>query len=64
MCAYNKINGAYACESPFLLGKVLKGDWKYPGWVMSDWGASHSLAPALKAGLDQSRRRTGRISTG
>jgi len=53
MCAYNKINGTYACENPFLLGKVLKGDWKYPGWVMSDWGASHSLAPALKAGLDQ-----------
>jgi beta-glucosidase len=53
MCAYNKINGVYACENAFLLGKVLKGDWKYPGWVMSDWGASHSLAPALKAGLDQ-----------
>ncbi len=53
MCAYNKINGVYACENPFLLGKVLKGDWKYPGWVMSDWGASHSLAAALKAGLDQ-----------
>ncbi|MBO9715755.1 MAG: glycoside hydrolase family 3 C-terminal domain-containing protein, partial [Pseudoxanthomonas sp.] len=53
MCAYNKINGVYACENPFLLGKVLKGDWKYPGWVMSDWGASHSLAPALQAGLDQ-----------
>jgi len=53
MCAYNKINGVYACEHPFLLGQVLKGDWKYPGWVMSDWGASHSLVPALKAGLDQ-----------
>ena len=53
MCAYNKVNGVYACEHPFLLGKVLKGDWKYPGWVMSDWGASHSLVPALKAGLDQ-----------
>lgn len=53
MCAYNKINGVYACEHSFLLGKVLKGDWKYPGWVMSDWGASHSLVPALRAGLDQ-----------
>lgn len=53
MCAYNKFNGLYACENPFLLGQVLKGDWKYPGWVMSDWGASHSLAPALAAGLDQ-----------
>lgn len=53
MCAYNKINGVYACEHPFLLNQVLKGDWKYPGWVMSDWGASHSLAASLKAGLDQ-----------
>jgi beta-glucosidase len=53
MCAYNRINGVYACEHPFLLGQVLKGDWKYPGWVMSDWGALHSLTPAVKAGLDQ-----------
>lgn len=53
MCAYNKVNGAYACENRFLLGRVLKGDWKYPGWVMSDWGATHSLAPAVDAGLDQ-----------
>ncbi len=53
MCAYNKINGAYACEDPFLLRQVLKGEWKYPGWVMSDWGAVHSLKPAIEAGLDQ-----------
>jgi len=59
MCAYNRINGDYACESQFLLGKVLKGDWQYPGWVMSDWGASHSLAPALKAGLDQESPQDG-----
>jgi beta-glucosidase len=43
MCAYNKVNSAYACESEALLGKVLKGDWGYPGWVMSDWGAVHAL---------------------
>lgn len=53
MCAYNKVNGAYACENPHLLGTVLKGEWKYPGWVMSDWSAVHSLAPAVAAGLDQ-----------
>jgi beta-glucosidase len=53
MCAYNKVNGSYACENPFLMSTVLKGEWKYPGWVMSDWGAVHSLAPSLKAGLDQ-----------
>jgi beta-glucosidase len=52
MCAYNRYAGDYACENDFLLNKVLKGDWKYPGWVMSDWGAVHSLKAALN-GLDQ-----------
>ncbi len=53
MCAYNKINGAYACENDFLLNKVLKQEWKYPGWVMSDWGAVHSFKPSIEHGLDQ-----------
>lgn len=53
MCAYNKVNGAHACESKYLLTDVLKGDWRYPGWVMSDWGAVHSLEPSVEAGLDQ-----------
>jgi beta-glucosidase len=53
MCAYNRVNGSYACENEFLLGTVLKGEWGFPGWVMSDWGAVHSLAPSLAAGLDQ-----------
>jgi len=53
MCAYNKINGVYACENPFLLTEVLRDDWNYPGWIMSDWGAVHSLKPSLDAGLDQ-----------
>lgn len=52
MCAYNLINGQYACANPHLLNDVLKGDWHYPGWVMSDWGAVHSLDAAM-AGLDQ-----------
>jgi beta-glucosidase len=43
MCGYNKVNGAYACASEALLGKVLKGDWGYKGWVMSDWGAVPSM---------------------
>ncbi len=53
MCAYNRYNGPYACESDFLLNQVLKQDWAYPGYVMSDWGAVHSTAPAANAGLDQ-----------
>lgn len=53
MCAYNKVGGTYACENAFLMREVLKGDWQYPGWVMSDWGAVHSLKPSIDAGLDQ-----------
>ncbi|THD54398.1 MAG: glycoside hydrolase family 3 protein, partial [Phenylobacterium sp.] len=52
MCAYNRVGGTYACENPFLLTDVLRADWKYPGWTMSDWGAVHGVA-AAKAGLDQ-----------
>ncbi len=53
MCAYNRVHGDYACESDFLLNQVLKRDWDYPGWVMSDWGAVHSTEKAAMAGLDQ-----------
>jgi beta-glucosidase len=53
MCAYNKVNGDWACQNDFLLNKVLKRDWNYPGWVMSDWGAVHSTVKAALAGLDQ-----------
>jgi beta-glucosidase len=52
MCAYNLVNGAYACGNDRLLNGVLKGDWKFPGWVMSDWGGVHSVDYASK-GLDQ-----------
>lgn len=52
MCSYNRLNGAYACENDPLLNRTLKGDWAYPGWVMSDWGAVHSLGAAVN-GLDQ-----------
>ncbi|HEY0341525.1 MAG TPA: glycoside hydrolase family 3 C-terminal domain-containing protein, partial [Steroidobacteraceae bacterium] len=52
MCAYNKVNGPYACGNAFLLGHVLKGDWAYPGWVMSDWGAVYATDFATQ-GLDQ-----------
>ena len=52
MCAYNRVNGAPACGSDYLLNRVLKRDWRYPGFVMSDWGAVGALDYAL-AGLDQ-----------
>lgn len=52
MCAYNLVNGAYSCGSDHLLNGVLKGDWGYKGWVMSDWGAVRATDFAAK-GLDQ-----------
>lgn len=53
MCAYNRVGGTYACENDWLLNDVLKRDWSYPGFVMSDWGAVHSTDKAANAGLDQ-----------
>lgn len=53
MCSYNRVNGPYACENEHLLNKVLKGDWGFKGYVMSDWGATHSTIPAALHGLDQ-----------
>ena len=53
MCSYNKVNGDFACENDWLLNQVLKGDFGYRGYVMSDWGAVHSTAKAAMSGLDQ-----------
>lgn len=53
MCAYNRVNGVYSCENDYLLDQVLKKDWGFQGWVMSDWGATHSTVKAATAGLDQ-----------
>lgn len=52
MCSYNLVNGQYACGNDMLLNGVLKGDWAFPGFVMSDWGAVHDTRYALE-GLDQ-----------
>jgi beta-glucosidase len=53
MCAYNRLNGEWCGENAWLLEHVLRGDWGWPGWVMSDWGAVHTTAKAALAGLDQ-----------
>ena len=52
MCSYNRVNGDYACENKYLLTDVLKKEWKFPGFVLSDWGGTHSTAKASAAGLD------------
>ncbi|KMS56546.1 beta-glucosidase [Novosphingobium barchaimii LL02] len=51
MCAYNRVHGAQACDSDWLLNKVLKQEWGYKGFVMSDWGAVPSIQTAIN-GLD------------
>ncbi|HWE12146.1 MAG TPA: glycoside hydrolase family 3 C-terminal domain-containing protein [Solirubrobacteraceae bacterium] len=51
MCSYNRINSVYACENPFTLG-ILDHQFGFTGFVMSDWGATHSTVASAKAGLD------------
>lgn len=53
MCSYNLFGGTYACENKHLLTDVLKTDWNFKGFVMSDWDATHSSVKAATAGLDQ-----------
>ena len=52
MCAYNKIHSLWCSENRNLLTEILRGDWGYDGMVVSDWGAVHHGAKAVKAGLD------------
>ena len=52
MCSYNKLNGDWACENTYLLTDVLKKAWEFKGFVMSDWGGTHSTVKAALAGLD------------
>jgi beta-glucosidase len=53
MCSYNLVEGDYACENDYLLNQVLKKDFKFKGWVLSDWGGTHSTVKAALNGLDQ-----------
>ncbi|MBU3875788.1 glycoside hydrolase family 3 C-terminal domain-containing protein [Faecalicatena sp. AGMB00832] len=52
MCSYNKINGIYSSENPWLLTEVLREEWGFEGYVMSDWGAVDRRVEGLKAGLE------------
>ena len=53
MCSYNLIGGTYSCENSHLLTDILKNDWGFQGFVMSDWDGTHSTVKAATAGLDQ-----------
>ncbi len=52
MCSYNKVNGTYASENRRLLTEILKDEWGFEGFVVSDWFAVHSTVPAAGSGLD------------
>jgi beta-glucosidase len=52
MCSYSTINGQPACQDAYTQNTVLKGEWQFPGFITSDWGATHSTVPAANNGLD------------
>lgn len=52
MCAYNKVNGEFACQNRFLLNDVLRDEWHFDGFVVSDFGAAHNALEQVRAGLD------------
>ncbi|MGC5170218.1 glycoside hydrolase family 3 C-terminal domain-containing protein [Microbacterium sp. DT81.1] len=56
MCAFNQVNGVYICESP-LMQDVLKDDYGFDGFIMSDFGSVHSTGASLMNGLDQELNR-------
>lgn len=52
MCSYNRYGGTYACENNYLMSTVLRDMWGFKGYTQSDFGAAHSTANSLNAGLD------------
>ena len=62
MCSYNRLNGTYASENPWLLTQVLRDEWGFEGYVMSDWGAVSNRVAGLAAGLDLEMPASGGIN--
>ncbi len=62
MCSYNRINGVFASENPWLLTDVLRGEWGFDGLVVSDWGAVNDRVAALRAGLDLEMPSSGGVT--
>nr|ABX76049.1 beta-glucosidase [unidentified microorganism] len=62
MCSYNRINGTFASENPWLLTDVLRKEWGFEGYVMSDWGAVSDRVAGVAAGLDLEMPASGGIN--
>ena len=62
MCSYNRINGTFASENPWLLTDVLRKEWGFEGYVMSDWGAVSDRVAGVAAGLDLEMPSSGGIN--
>ena len=62
MCSYNLINGVYSCENVWLLTDVLRKEWGFDGFVMTDWGAMNRRVEALKAGLELEMPSSGGVT--
>ena len=62
MCSYNRLNGTYASEHPWLLTDVLRKEWGFKGYVMSDWGAVSNRVAGVAAGLDLEMPASGGIN--
>jgi len=62
MCSYNRVNGTYASENPWLLTEVLRKEWGFEGFVVSDWGAVNNRVPGVAAGLDLEMPSSGGVT--
>src|SRR5699024_8528340 len=61
MSAYNKINGVYASENPYLLSDILRDEWEFQGFVVSDWGAVNEIVKSVRSGLELEMPPTGSV---
>ncbi|MCM1037806.1 MAG: glycoside hydrolase family 3 C-terminal domain-containing protein [Ruminococcus sp.] len=62
MCSYNKINGVYASENEYLLNQILRKEWGFKGYVVTDWGAIADRIKGLKAGVELEMPASGGVS--
>lgn len=63
MCSYNRINGVYSSENEWLLEQVLRRDWGFQGFVMTDWGAANDRVEGIRAGLELEMPSSGGVNS-